>query len=114
MSDSHKLFPCKHSNPRQVKEFVIRFVEEDLVIKVEIQMLAVWVFLQKLRQEVLVEQERNLLIRQVIIQTGHMVRQLLFHLFFLEVGDTNLVLLIDLGDLRELKDLISNPFENLL
>lgn len=57
MSNSHELLPCEYSNPRQVKEFVIRLMEEDLVIKVEIQVLTVGIFFQELGQEILVVQE---------------------------------------------------------
>lgn len=38
-------------------------MEEDLVIKVEIQVLTVGIFFQELGQEILVVQEWNLLIR---------------------------------------------------
>jgi len=57
MSNSHELLPCEYPNPRQVKEFVIRLMEEDLVIKVEIQVLTVGIFFQELGQEILVVQE---------------------------------------------------------
>jgi regulator of replication initiation timing len=51
MPNSHNLVESHSADERQIKEFIDRFVEENLIFKVEVKMLSVRVLRQELVEE---------------------------------------------------------------
>lgn len=93
-SQFHQTLPAEDSDLGQVKELVLRLVEEDLVLEIKLQMLAIGILLQELAQELLVEKEVNLLLGQHDIEVVNF-RQILIFPKFHQLALRNL--LVNLG-----------------
>ena len=60
MSDTHELAPGVSAKERQIVELVDGFVEEDFIVEIQIQMLAVGLFNDELSKEGVYEEEVDL------------------------------------------------------
>jgi hypothetical protein len=69
VANSHQLMPSQCPDEWQIEEFVYRFVEEDFVVKVEVEVLAIRTHRHKLLQEIVDKQKLDLHFRKYEITT---------------------------------------------